>query len=112
MSHFNYGTDQLTIGQTIALASGKVKGVLGKEAVNAVKKSQQYVNNIVEKDKTVYGINTGFGILANKKISEEDTKLLQHKILQSHSVGVGDPIPAEVARIMLITKLQSLAQGY
>ncbi len=61
---------------------------------------------------SVYGINTGFGILANTKISEEDTLTLQHKILQSHSVGVGDPIPVELAKIMLITKIHALAQGY
>jgi histidine ammonia-lyase len=62
--------------------------------------------------KTVYGVTTGFGILANTKISEEDTATLQYKILQSHSVGVGDPVPLEVARLMLITKVQALAQGY
>ena len=60
-----------------------------------IKRSQQYVQQIVENNKTVYGVNTGFGILANTKISEEDTATLQYKILQSHSVGVGDPIPAE-----------------
>ncbi|MFN8236893.1 MAG: aromatic amino acid lyase [Chitinophagales bacterium] len=51
-------------------------------------------------------------ILSNKKISEDDTKTLQYKILQSHSVGVGEPIPREISRLMLITKLQSLAQGF
>jgi histidine ammonia-lyase len=66
----------------------------------------------VENNKTVYGINTGFGILANTKISEEDTATLQYKILQSHSVGVGDPIPVEVAKLMLITKVHALAQGF
>lgn len=111
-SHFNYGTDQLTIGKTIALASGNSKGKLNEETIKKVKKSQHYVDTIVENDRTVYGINTGFGILANKKISEEDTRLLQHKILQSHSVGVGEAIPAEVAKIMLITKMQALSQGY
>jgi histidine ammonia-lyase len=60
----------------------------------------------------VYGINTGFGILSNKKISEEDTRTLQYKILQSHSVGVGHPIPIPIARLMLIAKLHALAQGY
>jgi histidine ammonia-lyase len=70
------------------------------------------VQQIVKVGKTVYGINTGFGILANTAISEEDTVTLQHKILQSHSVGVGDAIPVEVAKLMLITKVQSLAQGF
>ena len=109
---FNYGTDQMTVGKAIAVASGKIKAVLGKEAVEKIKASQQQVHQIVESNKTVYGINTGFGILANTKISEEDTRLLQHKILQSHSVGVGDPIPVEVAKLMLITKVHALSQGY
>ena len=70
------------------------------------------MQEIVANDTTVYGINTGFGILSNTKISAADTQTLQHKILQSHSVGVGDPIPAEVAKLMLITKVHALAQGF
>ncbi len=109
---FRYGTDQLTVEKTIAIASGKLKAVLSEEAINKIKTSQQYVQQIVAENKTVYGINTGFGILANTPISKEDTATLQYKILQSHSVGVGDPIPVEVAKIMLITKVHALAQGF
>jgi len=109
---FNYGTDHLTTGNAVLLALGKKRGVLSKEAVEKVNSSQQHVQHIVASNKTVYGVNTGFGILANTKISEEDTATLQYKILQSHSVGVGDPIPAEVAKLMLITKVHALAQGY
>src|SRR5436190_16372316 len=109
---FNYGIDQLTAGEAIAISKGEVKAVLNEKAVQKIKTSQQYVQQIVANNKTVYGINTGFGILSNTKISEEDTVTLQHKILQSHSVGVGDAIPAEVAKLMLITKVHALAQGY
>ena len=109
---FNYGTDQLTIQNVLAVASGKIKAVLSDEAIKKVKASQQAVQQIVEEKKTVYGVNTGFGILANTPISKEDTATLQYKILQSHSVGVGDPIPVEVAKIMLITKVHALAQGF
>ena len=110
--NFNYGTDKLTTAKAIDIASGKIKVILGDEAGKKVRISQQHVQRIVESNKTVYGINTGFGILANTKISEEDTVTLQHKILQSHSVGVGDSIPAEIAKLMLITKVHALAQGY
>lgn len=110
--NFNYGIDRLTIGKTLAIASGKLKGVLNEEAIRKIRSSQQHVAAIVANNKTVYGINTGFGILANTPISEEDTATLQYKILQSHSVGVGDPIPAEIAKIMMITKVHALAQGY
>src|SRR6266540_648715 len=109
---FFYGIDCLTIANALAIAAGRQKGVLNKTAIDNINKSQQYVQQIVENNKTVYGINTGFGVLANKPVSEEDTRILQHKILQSHSVGVGEPIPVEVAKIMLITKVHALAKGY
>jgi histidine ammonia-lyase len=109
---FNYGIDRLTYRKSIDIATGKLKASLTDTAIQKIKLSQQYVRQIVENNKTVYGINTGFGILANTKISEEDTATLQHKILQSHSVGVGEPIPPEFAKLMLITKVHALAQGY
>jgi len=109
---FHYGIDNLTIGTALAIAGGKAKGVLSNAAIANIQKSQQYVQEIVEHNKTVYGINTGFGVLANKPVSEADTRILQHKILQSHSVGVGEPIGVEVAKLMLITKVHALARGY
>jgi histidine ammonia-lyase len=112
MSFFKYGIDSLTVAKAIDLSIGKLIGIIDDVAKQKINQSQQYVNEIVANNDTVYGINTGFGILSNKKISEEDTKTLQYKILQSHSVGVGNPIPKHVAKLMLITKLQALAQGF
>ena len=109
---FNYGIDPLTIGKAIDIARGKTSAILNDAAVKKIKTSHRYVEQIVKEKRTVYGVNTGFGILANTAISEDDTATLQHKILQSHSVGVGDPIPVEVARIMLVTKMHALSQGY
>ena len=112
MSFFKYGIDSLTVARATELSTGKRIGIIDDVAKQKINQSQQYVNEIVANNDTVYGINTGFGILSNKKISEEDTKTLQYKILQSHSVGVGNPIPKQVAKLMLITKLQALAQGF
>jgi len=109
---FQYGVDHLTASIALQIASGKIRGVLGNTALEKIKKSQQDVQQIVDDNRTVYGVNTGFGILANKPVSPEDTRLLQHKILQSHSVGVGNPIPEEIAKLMLITKVHALAQGF
>ena len=111
-NHFHYGTDTLTVERTIAIASGAMKGILGEEATLKIKASHDAVRQIVAENKTVYGVNTGFGILANTAISAADTATLQYKILQSHSVGVGDPVSTEIAKIMLITKVHALAQGY
>jgi histidine ammonia-lyase len=109
---FHYGTETLTVSKVIKIASGKLKGVINGDAKNNIIRSQHDVEQIARDNKTVYGITTGFGILANTKISEEDTRLLQHKILQSHSVGVGEPIPIELAKLMLITKVHALSKGF
>jgi histidine ammonia-lyase len=109
---FHFGSDSLDIGMAIRLGQGLVKGELSPEVVKKINTGQRHVSDIVSRQTTVYGVNTGFGVLANTRISEEDTQLLQHKILQSHSVGVGEPVPADIARLMLITKVHALAQGY
>lgn len=112
MDVFQYGINHLTVEKVIALAAGKMQGILTDAAKAKIKWSEQAVQQIVADDKVVYGITTGFGILANTKITEEDTRTLQYKILQSHSVGVGEAVPPEIAKLMLITKVQALAQGF
>jgi histidine ammonia-lyase len=109
---FFYGSDRLTVQSALMLAEGGLQGSLNKDTISKIQQSQAYVQQMVADDKTVYGITTGFGILANTKINDEDTVLLQYKILQSHSVGVGDPVPPLIAKLMLITKMQALAQGF
>ncbi len=109
---FRYGADKLTPAIVIALAEGRIRGIIPEITRAQIISSRNHVQEIVSREKTVYGINTGFGILANTHISAEDTRTLQHKILQSHSVGVGKPISPFLSKIMMITKLQSLALGY
>jgi histidine ammonia-lyase len=109
---FQYGIDNLTVAKAASLAQGTLMGILSPAAVKRIKQSQRHVREIVENQTTVYGVNTGFGILSNKKISDTDTITLQHKILQSHSVGVGNPIAPDLARLMLITKIHALTHGY
>ncbi|MGY4535660.1 histidine ammonia-lyase [Mucilaginibacter sp. UYNi724] len=112
MTQFNYGTGHLTIGVCLDIASGKTKGIIDGEAAARIHTSWKEVEKIVHTQLPVYGINTGFGPLCDTRISEKDTSLLQSNILKSHSVGVGKPIPQEIAKLMLITKVQALAQGY
>jgi histidine ammonia-lyase len=109
---FAFGEDYLTVATAVEIERRTIKCAINKNTSSIIKKSQQDVQRIVAENQTVYGVNTGFGILANTKISEEDTRTLQHKILQSHSVGVGDPVPLNIAKLMLITKVHSLAKGF
>ncbi len=112
MNHFKLGEDHLDIQQSVEINKG-IRGLMfSADAIARIKASQKHVAEIVDQGHTVYGINTGFGILANTKISAEDTQTLQYKILQSHSVGVGSPVSLDIARLMLILKLQSLARGF
>lgn len=109
---FSFGEDMLTVGLALELAAGKVVGSIGRLATERIANSRKIVDAIVANHETVYGINTGFGPLCTTIISESDTKKLQLNLLKSHSVGVGDPIKPEIAKLMMILKVHALAKGY
>lgn len=109
---FLFGEDRLTAGIALSISHGKTKGILSKKAQQKINANRDIVESIVAKGKVVYGINTGFGPLCTTKISKEETQILQSNILKSHSVGVGKPIASEIAKLMLILKMHSLAKGY
>ena len=109
---FNYGSDRLTIQESLNLASRKSKGFISKEIKNQIDVNKQAVEHIVAKGEIVYGINTGFGPLCSTVISKNETKKLQDNILRSHSVGVGEPVSNEISRLMLVLKIHALCQGY
>ncbi|WP_282112703.1 histidine ammonia-lyase [Maribacter stanieri] len=109
---FKLGEDWLTAGKAMHIVNGNLSTVLSETTEHKITKSWKIVQNIVDKGHPVYGINTGFGPLCTTKISKSETNILQTNILQSHSVGVGDPITKDIAKLMLILKAQSLAKGY
>ncbi len=109
---FDFGQDRLSAGLALDIGAKSIVGRLNQEARDRINASKANVEAIVQSKKTVYGVNTGFGPLCTTLISEEQTHKLQDNILRSHSVGVGEPVPLEVARLMLILKLQSLSYGY
>lgn len=109
---FNYGTDHLTAKLALAISNGEIKGILSENTRNKVLESSRVVERIAVSGKAVYGINTGFGPLCTSMISAVDTRKLQENILKSHAVGVGEPIDHEISKLMLVLKIQALAQGY
>ncbi|MDQ3177056.1 MAG: histidine ammonia-lyase [Actinomycetota bacterium] len=78
----------------------------------AVDASVATVRRVVDEDRTVYGINTGFGLLAQTRIAHDDLALLQRSLVLSHCTGVGDPLPDELVRLILVLKVNALARGY
>jgi histidine ammonia-lyase len=105
----------LTPGETpLAVWRALYRGasvVLDLAAAAAVARSAETVDRLVRRGAPVYGINTGFGKLASVRIAESDLAVLQRNLVLSHAAGVGEPMPAPVARLMLALKLASLAQG-
>ncbi len=109
---FHLGEDWLTAGIAVAICEHRTQLKITSATREKIRSSAAIVQRIVEKGHVVYGINTGFGPLCTTKISKEETRILQSNILQSHSVGVGDPIDGSIAKLMLILKAQSLSKGY
>lgn len=109
---FSYAKQRLTVPTAVGIANESCDSFLTDEVLASVQRSADDVQAMVNEGAVVYGITTGFGVLADKIISPEDAATLQYKILQSHSVGVGAAVPPFIVRLMLVTKLQALAQGY
>ncbi|WP_291961317.1 histidine ammonia-lyase [Maribacter sp.] len=109
---FKLGEDWLTAGKAMQIVNNEYAVTLSRTTEHKITDSWKIVQNIVDKGHPVYGINTGFGPLCTTKISKSETNILQTNILQSHSVGVGEPVDNDIAKLMLILKAQSLAKGY
>jgi histidine ammonia-lyase len=94
------------------LSRGGVALTLTGQAYAAIERSAGTVAAIVGRGTPAYGINTGFGRLAQTHIPNAQLELLQSNLVLSHAVGVGAPLPAPVVRLMLALKIQALSQGY
>jgi histidine ammonia-lyase len=97
--------DVLAIARTDATAQ------IAKEAVAAMEESRSIVDSIERDGRPVYGVSTGFGALATTFVAPERRAELQHALIRSHAAGVGDPMPREVVRAMMLLRVRSLAMG-
>ena len=94
------------------ILASQQKIVLSDEVVERISKCRAYLDRRLEnEDEVLYGINTGFGSLCDKVISTKNLGLLQKNLVMSHACGVGDEIPKEITRLMLLLKIQSLSYG-
>ncbi len=103
---------QLTLAQLRALHAGAARLSLPEAPRAAIRASSALVQRVALGAEPVYGINTGFGKLADKRIDDGALDTLQLNLIRSHSAGVGEPLGAPVVRLMLATKAASLARGY
>lgn len=103
---------QLTLELIKKISMEKLSISIAPEALKLIDASHQTVKKILESNKTVYGINTGFGSLANQTISKTHLKQLQRNIVLSHACGTGTLLSDEIVGLILLLKINSLAQGY
>lgn len=102
----------LRIADIEAVAQGGVEVRLSSRAAERVQKSRTVVEEILASGKVMYGINTGFGKLAEVRIPDEELSTLQLNLVRSHCVGVGEPLPVDVVRAMLLLRANVLATGH
>lgn len=103
---------RLSLGQLRQVARGPVRIALDPSCTERIAKAARTVERIVAAGKPAYGINTGFGKLAQTHIPDEQLEALQRNLVLSHSAGVGAPLAGHVVRLILVLKIASLARGH
>ena len=101
----------LTVADVAQVARAGRHVELDPAAVERMRASRAVIERLVAEGHTVYGVTTGFGDLADVRIEPEQTAELQRNLVRSHAAGVGEPLPAEVVRAMLLLRANALAVG-
>lgn len=102
----------LTIDDVARVSRMRERVELSAEAIQKINASRVWVERILESEKAVYGINTGFGELSKIFISAEDRETLQRNLILSHCTGVGERLPEDAVRAAVLLRIKSLSMGF
>ncbi|MDE0807624.1 MAG: aromatic amino acid ammonia-lyase, partial [Longimicrobiales bacterium] len=102
----------LSLETCVKVASMESQVILDESARPGMRKSRDFILDILKSGERVYGVTTGFGRLAEILIPEKDRGDLQHNLIRSHSAGVGDPMNESEVRIIMLLRANSLARGH
>ena len=103
--------NKLKLEDVITVARFGEKVELAPAARQRMAQSRAWVEEIVAAGHPVYGINTGFGIFAEQRISSKDSRALSRNLILSHSVSTGPNLPREVVRAAMLIRANTLAKG-
>tara|TARA_R110002110_G_scaffold166602_2_gene367291 strand:- start:44803 stop:46353 length:1551 start_codon:yes stop_codon:yes gene_type:complete len=103
---------EVSLNQLRRVIKQAPKMQLNQSTEDQVNRSRKVVDDLLKQNKVIYGVNTGFGKLAHKVISEDNLIELQHNLLRSHAVGTGEMLSPGITKAILFIKINSLAQGY
>lgn len=103
---------QVSLQQARLINENPVTLKLDPSATEGIQKSVEAVQDAIEQGRVIYGINTGFGLLANTVIPNDELEELQHSIVLSHSAGIGELMDESTVRLIMALKINSLARGF
>jgi len=103
--------EPLTLGDLRAAYEATPKLEFTLEAFARIDRGAKAIADVIASGATVYGVNTGFGLLANTEIPKDDLVALQRNLVLSHACGVGRPLADEIVRLILVLKIASLSRG-
>lgn len=106
------GLERLTLENFIKVARERYKVEISDEAMEKVQIAREYVEKLVDESKVVYGLTTGFGKFSDIVISKDETSELQKNLIISHSCGVGEPFAQEIARGIMLLRVNNLIIGH
>lgn len=104
--------NDLRLEDIVNVARNNYQVEISEEAIKRVEKSRGIVDKIVEEDRAVYGITTGFGKFSDVSISGEDCKTLQRNLIISHACGFGNSLDTDIVRTIILLRANALSKGY
>ena len=104
--------NDLTVEDIIAVGVGDLRVELDEQALQRCRESREFLVQAVEAKHVIYGVNTSFGPMCNKIISDTEMKALQVNLIRSHAAGLGDPLKPYVAQAVMLVRLNTLVKGY
>lgn len=106
------GSSKMKLEDLIAVTRYGCKLKISEEAREKVRKARELVEKYVDEGRISYGITTGFGKFSDRVITKEETAQLQKNLIMSHSCGVGNPLPLDCAKGIMVLRVNNLIQGY
>ena len=104
--------EDLTIHDLVKVSREYAHVELSETAKARILKSRKIVDELVENEKIVYGITTGFGKFSNVSITKDESKILQKNLIITHAVGAGEPFNTETTRAIILLRINNLSKGY
>lgn len=113
INHLSLDSNDLNFQQVKDFLDNRLLLSVTSEAQTQITKCRQYLDGkLSDNSELFYGINTGFGFLQNVKIAPEQVEQLQYNLLKSHACGMGEEVPTDIVKLMLMLKIKSLSYGH